>query len=264
MHLYNHYFKKPLVVLGLLGISTACEPEIERDAPSYEEARGDADFTTYVALGNSLTAGYADGALNRQNQLWSYPAIMAEQIQYIKPDLNFTQPLLPEGRANGTLYIQSFVNGRPVLLPEIGGLSQQEIFAPVSGTFQNLGVPGAKVGDLTMPGYGSSQGNPYFARFASAPTVTMVEMAASQNPTFFTLWIGNNDVLGFATAGGQFMNAEGVIEGPSITDPASFRTSYEAIINQLKASNASIEGAVANIPAISKIPYFNTVPWNAF
>lgn len=254
MHLYNHYFKKPLVVLGLLGIATACEPDIERDAPSYEEARGDADFTTYVALGNSITAGYADGALNRQNQLWSFPAILAEQIQYIKPDLNFTQPLLPEGRANGTLYIQSFVNGRPVLLPETSGLSQQQIYAQVTGTFQNLGVPGAKVGDLIMPGYGSAQGNPYFARFASAPTATVVEMAAAQSPTFFTLWIGNNDVLGYATAGGE----------GTITDPATFRTSYETIINQLKASNANIEGALANILSISEIPYFNTVPWNAF
>ena len=250
--------KYPIIAaLAALAI-TACEAEVELDQPSPQAASGQADFTKYIALGNSLTAGYADAALNRQGQVWSYPAIIAEKMQTVVPDLVFAQPLLPEGRANGTRYIQGFnPAGRPIIVAETNGLGNQQIFAPVNtmGPFQNLGVPGAKVGDLIQPFYGSSQGNPYFARFASSAATTIVTEAVVQNPTFFTLWIGNNDVLGYATQGG---------EGTTITDPAVFEQQYRSIITQLKGTNANIEGALANISSITEIPFFNTVPWNAF
>ncbi|AHM58957.1 hypothetical protein D770_03450 [Flammeovirgaceae bacterium 311] len=247
-------FKYPLLALLASMAITACEPDVELDQVSPEEASGQADFSVYVALGNSLTAGYADAALNRQGQIWSYPAIMAERIQTIQPELTFNQPLLPEGVANGTRYIQSFnAAGTPVIVPVSNGLSAQQIYAPISGTFQNLGVPGAKVGHLIMPGYGSSQGNPYFARFATSQAATVVGMAADQDPTFFTLWIGNNDVLGYALAGG---------EADEITSPADFEARYRAIINQLKDANPNIEGALANIPDIGGTPMFSQFPWN--
>lgn len=247
-------FKYPLLAIFASMAITACEPDVELDQVSPQEASGEADFSVYVALGNSLTAGYADGALNRQGQLWSYPAIMAEKIQTIQPGMTFNQPLLPEGVANGTRYIQSFnASGTPVILAENSGLGQQQIFAPVSGTFQNLGVPGAKVGHLIMPGYGSAQGNPYFARFATSQAATVVGMAVAQNPTFFTLWIGNNDVLGFALAGG---------EADEITSPADFEARYRAIINQMKDANPNIEGALANIPDIGGTPMFSQFAWN--
>jgi predicted Fe-Mo cluster-binding NifX family protein len=253
----NKYIKNSLYAAALLGIATACEPEIERETPDYEQARGDADFSTYVALGNSLTSGYADGALNRTGQENSYPAIIAEKMEHITPGFEFDQPLLPEGRINGTLVLQEIMVGPPlipVIVSESNGLSPAVIAQPVSGSFNNMGVPGAKVGDLTLPGYGSAQGNPYFARFASAPTATIVDDAVAQNPTFFTLWIGNNDVLGYATQGGE----------GTITEPSVFENKYRSIITQLVATNQSIEGALANIPSVSNIPYLRAVSWNRF
>jgi hypothetical protein len=41
--------------------------------------------------------------------------------------------------------------------------------------------------------------NPYYVRFVKM--VHFLAYAMSQKPTFFSLWIGNNDVLGFATGG---------------------------------------------------------------
>lgn len=251
------YLKYSFTAIAALGLFTACEPEIDREIPSYEQARGEADFSTYVALGNSLTAGYADGALNRAGQLSSYPAILAEKMDYITPDFEFNQPLLPEGRINGTLVLEEIIVGpplTPVIRPETNGLSQAVILQPVSGDFNNLGVPGARVGHLITPGYGSAQGNPYFARFASNPMATVVEEAIAQDPTFFTLWIGNNDVLGYATAGGEDF----------LTNPSHFEAGYRAIVNQLVAANPAIEGALANIPSVSNIPYFRAVSWNRF
>ena len=81
-------------MIGLLAIGlVSCEPEFENavtDEGFYDA--GDADFSTYVALGNSLTAGYADGALFRSGQNDSYPNIMAEQFSFVGGG-DFTQPL---------------------------------------------------------------------------------------------------------------------------------------------------------------------------
>lgn len=73
-----------------------------------------------------------------------------------------------------------------------------------------MGVPGAKSYHLLANGYGSVAGlqtnppssNPYFVRFASSDTTSVIADALAQDPTFFTLWIGNNDVLSYATSGG--------------------------------------------------------------
>lgn len=251
----NKYIKNSLYAASLLGVTAACDPEIDRPAPDFEVANGDADFSVYVALGNSLTSGYASSALNREGQINSYPAIIAEKMDYITPDFSFNQPLVPEGEATGTILLTGLTpEGLPVLNRVTNGIPQESYYAPVEGPFNNLGVPGAKVGDLTLAGYGSAQGNPYYARFASNPMATVVGDAIALNPTFFTLWIGNNDVLGYATTGGE----------GTITPVGEFEAAYTEIINQLVAANPEIEGALANIPSVSEIPYFQTVAWNRF
>lgn len=250
---YNY---KYALILGLAMGVAACEPEID-DIPSPQA--GEADFSTYVALGNSLTAGYADGALYLEGQQNSFPSILADQLKEVGGG-EFNQPLVPAGNGFGGLgddgnplgkLVLSLASGSPSPVRTTGDLS---VLNPVSGSFNNFGVPGAKVAHLTMPGYGSDQGSPFFARFASSPTTTIVADAAARNPTFFTLWIGNNDVLLYATSGG---------EGDDLIDPSVFSTEIDEIIAGLKAANAEIEGAIANIPDVTKIPYFTTVPYNA-
>ncbi len=54
-----------IVALGLI----ACEPELDNsitDGGFY--TTGDVDLSNYVAVGNSLTAGYTDGALFMEGQ----------------------------------------------------------------------------------------------------------------------------------------------------------------------------------------------------
>lgn len=233
--------------LGLL----ACEPEID-DIPT--ASNGEADFSTYVALGNSLTAGYADNALYLESQQNSYPAIVADQFAEVGGGA-FTQPLVPAGTGSnatgtsGKLQLQ-IVGGSPSPVPTQAGSG---VFDKVTGPFNNFGVPGAKAIHLLTPGYGSEMGNPFFARFATSASTTILQDAIAQSPTFFTLWIGNNDVLGYATSGG---------EGDEITEIGVFNSAIDGIITGLKSSNGDIEGAIANIPNIAKIPYFTTVPWN--
>lgn len=241
---------KLLLTLGLSFAFLGCEPEIDNiSTPD----KGTADFTTYVALGNSLTAGYADFALYRESQINSYPAILAKQFEAVGGG-EFEQPLVPAGNGSneagqGKLVLQ-LVDGEPSPVPTQAGSG---VFDKINGSFNNFGIPGAKAGHLVTPGYGSDEGNAFFARFASSPSATVIEDAIARNPTFFTLWIGNNDVLGYATSGGA---------GEAITDQEQFNAAIDAIIAGLKGGNANIKGAIANIPNVTKIPYFNRVPWN--
>jgi hydrogenase/urease accessory protein HupE len=134
-----------------------------------------------------------------------------------------------------------------------------------------MGVPGAKSFHLLAPGYGNvagvatGQANPYFVRFASSPSTTILADAAAQDPTFFSLWIGNNDVLGYATSGGSGTNQTGNFNpatyGPNdITDPNVFANVYTALVDGMTANGA--QGVVANLPYVTTIPFFTTVPHN--
>jgi len=238
---------------------------------------GSADFSKYVALGNSLTAGFSDGALFIASQENAYPKLMAEQFALPNGGGGaFTTPLMNDnvgGLLLGGNVIQGprliFNGSAPVPLP--GGVPTTEVTATLTGPFNNMGVPGAKSFHLVAPGYGNVAGvatglaNPYFARFASSPTTTILQDAVAQNPTFFSLWIGNNDVLSYATSGGTGVNQAGNLNPATygsndITDPNVFATVYETMINALTANGA--KGVVANLPYVTSIPYFTTVPTN--
>lgn len=116
-----------------------------------------------------------------------------------------------------------------------------------STPFQNLGVPGAKSFHLVYSGYGNPAGiatktaNPYYARFASTPTATVVGDAMAQSPTFFSLWIGNNDTLGYATSGGDATLDQ-------ITPTATFNAAYGAIVTTLtsKGARCSCQSSICN------------------
>ena len=241
------------IILILAVIAFACKPMIDVPAPS----AGTADFTTYVSLGNSLTSGYQDGDLFRSGQINSYPAMLAQQFSYVGRKGEFKQPLMVDetGFGNRVKFTGLTATG-PVLVPY--GAANIQNFASIasSGPYYNLGVPGAKSYHLAVTGYGNPANapnfNPYYARFATSATASVLGDALALNPTFYTLWIGNNDVLGYALAGGN---------SDAITPLATFTASISAIVQALKAKGA--KGIMANIPDISSLPFFNTVPYNA-
>ncbi len=72
-------------------------------------------------------------------------------------------------------------------------------------------------------------------------------------PTFFSLWIGNNDVLGYATTGGD--------SSDPLTSSIDFERDYTGLIKGLTKNGA--KGVIANIPYVTSIPFFNTIPNDA-
>lgn len=258
-----------------------CEPEF--DHPVTDDgfySSGTANFAKYVAVGNSLTAGYTDGALFVNAQKFSFPNLMAEKFEFVGGG-EFNQPLMNDNLGGLLLGGNQIVPNRLVL--EVGasgnpapvrlaGTPTTEISNKLSGSFQNMGVPGAKSFHLVAPGYGNvggvptGQANPYYARFASSETATVIGDAAAQNPTFFTLWIGNNDILSYATSGGSGVDQTGNMDPSTygandITDPNVFAAVYSQQVDALTQNGA--KGVLLNIPEVTAIPYFTTVPTNA-
>ena len=240
---------------------------------------GSANFSTYVALGNSITAGYTDAALFIDSQTNSFPNMLAGNFALVGGG-DFDIPFMADNLGGATLGGQPILGNRLILdfstgspsPVEVSGTGTTEISNVLSGSFNNMGVPGAKSYHLVAPGYGNVAGvavglaNPYFARFASSPNATILEDALAQNATFFTLWIGNNDVLGFAADGGSGIDQTGNLDpstygGTDITDPNVFASVYNSLLQAMTANGA--DGVVINLPDVKALPYFTTVPYNA-
>ena len=260
------FFKHTAPAIALLGLSLgSCKPDLE-DSP--RSSAGVADFSRYIAVGNSLTAGFGDNGLYLEGQQNSYPAILGQQFAQVDGGA-FAQPLFATANANGTGYlnITGFTAaGSPMITPVaanaavgIGADGATPLLAKYTATDnQNLGVPGIRVADVQTPGYGFNNPlgfNPYFERLLGATNAVATyqqyvqERVATIKPTFFTNWLGNNDVLGYATSGGT---------GAPLTGEEEFSTKYTAITDALTAGGA--KGLLATIPNVVNVPYFTTVP----
>ncbi len=250
----------------------SCDTDFDTDVNSIAVTSGEADFSNYVALGNSLTSGYRDNALYIDGQVESYPNILAQQMSRAAGG-EFKQPLMADNNGglllNGTsiagtkMYLEGFdATGSPII-KNVTAAPTTDITEKVSGLINNLGVPGAKTSHLIAPGYGNianlpNNANPYYVRFATSANSTVLGDALAQNPTFVSLWIGNNDVLGYATSGGDNTNPITPSAGPV---GIGFDNTYTYIIDTLFPANTTRKGVIANIPYITSIPFFTTVPY---
>jgi lysophospholipase L1-like esterase len=227
--------------------------------------------------------------------MYSYPNLLAQQFALVGGGI-FTQPSYEDDVNNlggfmlgGSPILINNVNQYPTRLiidanqlnpdgsvgaPEnIAGVSTVEISNLQKSAYNNMGVPGAKSFHLLAPGYGNvagvtlGQSNPYFVRHATTPSATVLGDAMSKAPTFFTNWIGNNDVLSYATSGGT--GADHNVTGNTnpatygsndITNANTFTSVYSTIVNTLTVNGA--KGVVCTIPSVTSIPFFTTVPYN--
>ena len=263
-----------LAIFGLLFISCSDDDtpidQIPEEPDLVNYTSGSADFSNYVAVGNSLTAGFSDAALFIDGQTNSFPTMLASNFA-LAGGGTFNVPFMADNLGGATLggtpilgnrLILSFASGSPTPTP-VSGSGTTEITNTLSGAFNNMGVPGAKSFHLAAPGYGNAAGvsaglaNPYFARFASSADATVIGDAVAQNPTFFSLWIGNNDILSYATGGGVGVDQTGNLDPSTygrsdITDPNVFAMVYDGLLQALTANGA--DGVVATIPDITTIP----------
>jgi lysophospholipase L1-like esterase len=206
---------------------------------------GDADFTRYVAFGDSLTAGFSSAALVRTYQVNSYPALIWRQAT--NGAAGFEQPLVSEPGIGsisgaGVLRLQSLVPG-PQIVPTPG--QGQPLNLNLQRPYNNIAVPGADVTDLVS----TTQGGIHDLILRRLG-FTQLQQGLSLNPTFVTLWIGNNDVLGAATSG--------IVNDQTLTPVPVFEAAFRQAVAAIASTGA--EMAIANIPDVAAIPYVTTVP----
>ncbi len=241
------------------------------DFPVQEEpSLGTADFTKMVSIGDSHTSGFMDGALYTQSQNNSFPFIIAKQAailgggEFIQPTVNSGNGCFnPSGGCTqGRLVLKNPASPSPAPTAGDNGASLAD-YAGSKTVLNNWGVPGVTIQTAQTPLLGgplNSLYNPFYKRIASAPgTSTLIGDAAASlgnGGTFFTFWLGNNDVLGYATGGAS---------NPAIlTSQPVFAGAYNAALNAMLSAKADAEGAVANIPNVTSIPFFSTINPLAF
>ncbi|WP_299105939.1 G-D-S-L family lipolytic protein [uncultured Winogradskyella sp.] len=266
------YILLSAVLVGFTACNDEADFEDQLDNPTVEVVlpeltAGDADFSKYIAVGASFSGGFTDNALFISGQENSFPNLLSQKFALLGGG-DFTQPLMNDnigGFVLGTTVVSNprlYFNGSgPAVLP---ATPTTQITDVLTGDFNNYGIPGAKSFHLGIAGYGTL--NPYFGRMASSPGATILGDAVAQNPTFFTLSeIGGNDVLSYATSGGVGVDQTGNFDPTTygtndITDPNVFAASFNASVDALTANGA--KGVVANLPYITSLAHFTTVPYN--
>lgn len=262
MHFFVR-FRWGLLLTTLVGVAACTNHDVDPNAVAGTPSKGDADFTKYVAVGNSLTAGFADNGLYREGQLNSYPNILAGQFRTVGGD-DFGQPLFTEAQAAGSGYAKlirvpnladptTLISSIGQVAPGAGRGGFTDGGSPLLTKFttanQNLGVPGIRVADLLSIGYGSTQGNQYFERLVADPRMTYFQYVSDNlnGATFYSCWLGNNDVLQYAITGGALPP----------TPTALFTTNFTALMNKL--AEGGRKGVIVGIPNITAAPYFSTL-----
>jgi lysophospholipase L1-like esterase len=190
-------------------------------------------FDRYVALGNSITAGFQSAGIVDSTQLQAYPVLLAQQAGV---GARFNVPQLAFPGCPPPLVAPIVVSSA-----RLGGASAPPCSlreTPAPNLVNNLAVPGAKIASALD-----------FTVAANVLTTlilggrTPVQAMIDAQPTFVTVWLGNNDVLGAAQAGDTTL----------LTPLADFNASLGQIagaITQTPAADAAVLIGISPFPAV--------------
>lgn len=222
-------------------------------------ARGKADFTKLVTLGDSYGAGVVSNSLNERHQVWSWSATLAKQLglnlcpaHAAITDPCFAQPLVSYPGIGPEMVLTS-------LAPTISNApgSGSPLMLNFARPYDNLSIPGATVGALLAitGGEPQSAGEPTpvaFGRFILRNLGgTAVDQAIARRPTFIAMWIGGNDFLGSVLSGTD----------QGMTTGADFKARYELVLDKLIAGAPQAGMVVGTLPTSPMgVPLVATIP----
>lgn len=234
----------------------------------HEPSSGDADFSSVVAIGGNYLSGYSGGAITKSSQENSLANLIAKQLQEAGGG-DFNQPTIDDENGLGLnvkpwdsdFHTKSHLGDRIDCEGEVSfgpvktlfNKEETNLLQRVTGTYNNYAIPYATMAQFDDPSLGLSfddGGNPYYYRMcASSGTSTAIGEAMATDPTFAILWLGMEEIYGYAMRGGT---------GKEIPSPEN--TKIDSIISALSTSGA--KGVIATIPALESFPYFNLIPYN--
>lgn len=237
------HIKSTLSLVLLLALVTSCKDYNDLDTKPVDT--GSADFSSYVAVGNSLTAGFQNNALYQSGQEFSYPNLIVRQVNQSE---SFEQPLISNPGLSNDGRIE-LISLEPLQTTR-NNAQGQPTNSGLERPYNNLGIPGSILADFLgkdLPGAPYSarrQANPFFNVVLRDKGNTQAQQLTALSPTFVSFWLGNNDVLGFVTSGG---------EGQGITPPDAFNDLYQGSAQAMASTGANV--VVYTIPDVTSIPF---------
>ena len=232
------YSMRTLIAAGLglvLGVA-ACNDE--QLAPPPGQVLANPLFARYVAMGNSITAGFQSGGINQTTQSQSYAVLLADAMgtTFYTPLMNL--PGCPSLYTN--VFTQTRVPGPPCALRQVPAVPPPFI--------NNVAVPGAEVIDIYSNLDPSANANALTTFFLGG--LTQVQMMQRVAPTFVSVWIGNNDVLGAAT------NSANGGDSALVTPVATFTARYDAMLDSVAAVSPQ-GGVLVGVVQVTAAPFFS-------
>ena len=259
------YLFMSLLFLAITACDTDTEEPNSSDFEFTQVYSGDADFSSYVAMGGGVTAGMTDNSLFMAGQMGSYPNIMASVMSQTDTGGEFTQPYVDDNVGGINVGGNQFWGPRfffdgagPAQVP---GTPSTEATNVVPGPYSNLAFPFANAIVNVAPGAGSLEGlavglaNPWYVRAASSNDATILGDALMQQPTFVT-FVPGNDFAGYTLFGASDFPTPLELEGPT--------GMLAGVVGTIQALSASVpNGVITTLPDPTVSATFTTIPWNA-
>jgi lysophospholipase L1-like esterase len=208
-----------------------------------------------VAVGDSITAGFANATLVEETQRLSYPALIARQM-----GIFFGQPYVSEPGLPYLGFRFDRKKGR-LDMPFVSFRSARRI-DPSNDFVHNFAVPNARLWEILA--LQEKPGNALDALFQVIlqGQGTQVEQARRKQPDLVLVWVGNNDVLHVVARPPDDKDGNCIERlDDRMTPVEDFRTAYRALIDRLSAPYESgprkgkkPDLVAANIADISDLP----------
>src|SRR6478672_8809043 len=232
-------------VAAVIG-ATACSTT--RDVLGVNPPATGAIFSSYVAIGNSITAGYQSSGINDSTQRQSFAKLLADQMGTQYHYAALAMPGCPAPVNN--FQTQTRVGTVGTTPPPACAL---RVGSSITDILNNVAVPGAISADPVSTSTPASNALTTFILGGRS----QVSRALMAKPTFATIWVGNNDVLG---AGGSGILVPGVVAGQNgiLSNLATFSAAYDAMIKQLTDSAPGIKGVLIGVVQVGGIPLLST------
>ena len=236
---------RSLMVLGAASLALAgCSKIGAINAPVVTS--GTANFSSYVAMGTSVSAGFESAGLVDRHQTHGFSYLFAQQVG--------TKFTIPSVNGDGIPPLLRVVSISPLVISNAGRVLGSPTNIAQTSAYNDMGVPGALLIDATDSTY-------YDAPSAYHPDVTMfniiqrnrgniIDQVASLNPTFVSFEYGGNDALGPASLGGTIPPA----------DPATFAALLDLTLTALQAKCPNAKVAIFTVPDVTSLPFFTTFP----
>ncbi len=233
-----------LLAASLAGCQGPCQKLGGITAPALTS--GSADFTRFVAVGTSISAGYQSGGLVNRHQVRAFPALFAQQVgRTVRPDSGNGAFSFDAVNGNGLPPLMQLRSLSPLVISNSGLAPGNMVNYRQPGDYQNLAVPGALALD-----FADSTDYPANAFFSvvGRHRGTIAQQVLRQNPTFISFEYGANEVLGAATRGSLTY----------LFPPATYAAILTGEIDAIHAATPNARLAIFNVPDVTAIPFCTT------